>query len=341
MKPAIERFRASLPFTYNLAAKAAVVAADGRVLETTAPGASASIARSVAAVREFFGERWASGDVAVLNDPDRGATHVCQLTAIAPLFRNGKITQWGVMRANLPDMGGWHTGGYSPQAVDRWAEGARFEPAKLLLGGRVRREVADLLSLNSRTPVATRRLALALAEGALKLGAADESTYAAELATSLAGRDGAGKAAVRTPTGIASPGDISVRISGGSKLKVEVTAPAVSAHPINLGAAASSDIVLSAVIEALNLEPKTGALLELLDIRLGQGMLSARVPACVGIGRETSGAALHAACTQALSSKDTEAWLARETAGRLDWATGQLDGRSQAALLAAEMEASR
>jgi N-methylhydantoinase B/oxoprolinase/acetone carboxylase alpha subunit len=335
MKSVIEQFGAALPFSFNLAAKAAVVSNDERVLWASEPGSAPSLARSVAAAREFFGTRWQAGDVSVSNDPDRGATHVCQLTAVAPLTSEA----WGVMRANLPDIGGWCPGGYSPQAIDRWAEGARFEPAKLFLAGKARREVADLLSLNSRTPKATRRVALALAEAVLKLEPTD--SYDADRAkarAAIAGKQGTGTAAITTPAGIASPGEVAVRIaSTGGKLSVQVTAPAVSAAPINLGEAASRDIVMSAVAAALGLDTlQSGALVELVDVKLG-GLLAARVPACVGIGRETSGAALYAACTTALNGQKV-AWRPHDAAGEVDWATGQLSAKSVAALLAAERQ---
>jgi hypothetical protein len=333
MESVIEQFRASLPFSFNLGAKAAVVANDGRVIWATDPGSAPSLSRSVAAAREFFGERWQAGDVSVSNDPDRGATHVCQLTAVARLSKDA----WGVMRANLPDVGGWCPGGYSPQAVDRWAEGARFEPAKLFLAGRARREVADLLSLNSRTPKATRRLALALGEAVLSLEPQD--MYGADLARARAaipGKQGTGTASIATPAGIASPGEVAVRMaSSGGKLAIEVLAPAVSPAPINLGEAASRDVVLSAVAAALALELQSGALVELVEVKLG-GLLAARVPSCVGLGRETSGAALYAACTQAFNGNGT--WRMRDAAGEIDWSTGRLDAKSVAALLAAERQ---
>lgn len=338
MKSVIEQFRASLPFSYNLAAKAAIVSNDDRVLWASDPGSAPSLSRSVAAAREFFGTRWKAGDVSVSNDPDRGATHVCQLTAVAPLKNN----TWGVMRANLPDVGGWCPGGYSPQAIDRWAEGARFEPAKLFLAGKARREVADLLSLNSRTPKATRRLALALAQAVLELEPNDG--YGADLAKARAaidaldGKQGSASAAITTPSGIASPGVVTVKFAcNGGKLSLQITAPSVSPAPINLGEAASRDIAVSAVAAALGLDTlQSGALVELVDLKLG-GLLAARVPACVGIGRETSGTALYAACIKALNGK-AHRWIPHDAAGEVDWSTGQLSANSVAALLAAERQ---
>ena len=339
MKSAIDQFRGSLPFSVNLAAKAAVVSGDGRVRSITDAGAAASLARCVASAREFFGERWQPGDVSISNDPDRGATHVCQLTAVAPLYRQGKLAAWGAMRSNVFDLGGWCPGGYSPQAIDRWAEAARFEPAKLLLAGKVRREVVDLLSLNSRTPKATRRIAVSLAESVLALDAGGGNSYEADLARARAAlqsvKPGKATAPIATPTGMASPGDIEVRISG--KLTVDLAAPKVSPHPVNLAEATTRDVVLSAVMAALGLEAlQSGALLELVDVK-ASGLLAARVPACVGIGRETAGAALHAACVQALGQQKP-AWRPRDAAGELDWSTGQLSAQSVAALFAAERQ---
>src|SRR5690242_13024036 len=103
MKRAIEAFLSSVPSRLNLAAKAAVMSVDGRIVRITSPAAAASMARSIAAVRESFGERWSDGDVAVLNDPDRGATHVCQLTAVAAIHRKGAIQGWAALRANAID----------------------------------------------------------------------------------------------------------------------------------------------------------------------------------------------------------------------------------------------
>jgi N-methylhydantoinase B/oxoprolinase/acetone carboxylase alpha subunit len=350
MKSAIEQFRASLPFTFNLAAKAAVVSNEGRVLSVSG-GCAPSMARSIAAARDFFGERWQAGDVSISNDPDRGATHVCQLTAVAPLYRQDQVIAWGALRSNVVDLGGWCPGGYSPQAIDRWAEAARFEPAKLLLGGKVRREVADILSLNSRTPKATRRVALSLAESVLRLDPRASNSHGADLARAraaldaLGAKEGHGNAPITVPAGMTSPGEIAVRlIAGKGRLKLEATAPAASSHPINLGEAASRDIVLAAVSAMLGLQTlQSGALLELVDVQLG-GLLAARVPSCVGIGRETSGAALYAACAKAAAgiagrtASGDSTWLNEELAGEIDWTTGQLSAKSAAALLAAESQ---
>src|SRR5690606_15484007 len=107
-------------------------------------------------------------------------------------------------------LGGWMIGGYSPQAVDRWAEAARFVPAKVLLAGKERRELLDLLQLNSRTPKATKRLALAIAHAASGLdGHVDlmdyrrrfetETTYWSNLIRGLSGKSEKATCTVKIP----------------------------------------------------------------------------------------------------------------------------------------------
>lgn len=358
MKSVIEGFRASIGSRLNLAEKAAVMDGEGQIVGISAPGSAASMGRAVDSTREFFGPRWAEGDVAVLNDPDRGATHVCQLTAVAPIYQRSSIVGWAALRANAFDLGGWHAGGYSPQAVDRWAEAARFEPAKILLGGKVRREVVDLLSLNSRTPKATRRLALQLAEHALKLAKSEspvewQASFAAELSrvhsaiALLSGQMAQASAEIAVPEGWTTPGRISVRMSHmADQLRVEVASPSVSPRPLNLCRATSEDVIASAIATCLGLaDLQTGALAAALDVQIADGMAAARLPACVGIGRETTGAALFDACSRAAaqlvgraaagSAKD---WLKAEVIGELDWSTGRLGAKTTAALLATETE---
>lgn len=359
MKRAIDALIGSLPSRLNLAAKAALMHRDGRIVGITAPGAAPSMARSIDAVRQFFGASWTDGDVAVLNDPDRGATHVCQLTAVAAIYRAGAIDGWAALRANALDFGGWHPGGYSPQAVDRWAEGARFEPARILLADKARREVVDLLALNSRTPKATRHLALQLAHGALSLGRSEsprpwEERYAAELSQvrrrigALPRQTAEGSVDIAVPQGAASPGRIAVTISPAEeRLKILVAAPSVSARPVNLGQAMSEDIVATAVAASLDMAHfETGALASVLDVQIAPGMAAARLPACVGLGRETTGAALFNACAGALArlgGRDqagtmAKQWLDQEVIGALDWASGRLGAPAVSALLATETE---
>src|SRR4249919_1937507 len=60
---------------------------------------------SVCAVREAFDLR--PGDVALLNDPFRGGTHLPDITAVAPVFGRGKKASFYLAnRAHHADVGG-------------------------------------------------------------------------------------------------------------------------------------------------------------------------------------------------------------------------------------------
>ena len=108
---------------------------------------------------------------------DAGAVNACEIIAVAPVHSSDGLVGWSVVRGRVPDFGGWEPGGYSPQAVDRWAEGARIEPVKLIANGNYRREVTDLLRLNSRTPATTLRNIQQLAKAAVELGRAYTGDY--------------------------------------------------------------------------------------------------------------------------------------------------------------------
>ncbi|WP_198083861.1 hydantoinase B/oxoprolinase family protein [Variovorax sp. E3] len=359
MKTVIDKLNAALQGGFNVAAKAAVMHADGRMVATWPGDAAPSLAASISTVQEFFGDDWQDGDVAILNDVNQGATHGSQLTAVAPRFGGGKISGWTASRVNVPDLGGWLPGGYSPQAVDRWAEAARFVRAKLLRAGRERREVSDLLRLNSRTPKATRHLALAAANAALELGrvaspsdfeqawSLDSATLVEKLQR-VAGKVATASSKVALPAGWAALEDIKVEVYAlGERLRIVTSGPAHSWLPVNLGEHASRDLVVAAVAAVLGAQRvETGALASLIEVQIQGELLAAPTAAGVGLGRETTGAALHAATCEAAATvlgrhapKDAmQAWLRRETVGALDWSTGKLDADSASRLLSIESE---
>ena len=152
---AITGYERSLGLPWSVHAKAGLFAADGRTLAATAASA-ASLGATVRAIADFFADDWAPGDAAITNDQDSGATHVAEMTLVRPLWpagsTGGKPAAFAIVRADIPDFGGWHLGGYSPQAIDRWAEGGRIVPVKVALAGTERREAVETLMLNSRTP---------------------------------------------------------------------------------------------------------------------------------------------------------------------------------------------
>lgn len=95
------------------------------------------------------------GDVAALNDPFRGGTHLPDITLIAPvrLGPDGDSSPLAYLasRAHHSDVGGM-TPGSMPLAREIFQEGLRIPPVLLMEGGRRVEGIWNLLLANVRTP---------------------------------------------------------------------------------------------------------------------------------------------------------------------------------------------
>lgn len=96
---------------------------------------------------------FAPGDVAVLNDPYAGGTHLPDITMVLPVFLPGgaKPAFYVSTRAHHADVGGAFPGSMGP-AREIFQEGLRIPPVHIVRGGAIDREMLDLLLLNVRTP---------------------------------------------------------------------------------------------------------------------------------------------------------------------------------------------
>jgi N-methylhydantoinase B/oxoprolinase/acetone carboxylase alpha subunit len=96
----------------------------------------------------------APGDVAILNDPFRGGTHLPDITAVSGVFLKGsrKPAFFVANRAHHADVGGMSPGSM-PLAREIYQEGIRIPPVLLVRGGRMDRTMLDLILANVRTPV--------------------------------------------------------------------------------------------------------------------------------------------------------------------------------------------
>ena len=106
----------------------------------------ASVAAAVAEFEEFF-----PGDLAVLNDPYRGGTHLPDITMISPIFAGGELCYFVASRAHHADVGGM-TPGSSPLSTELYQEGIIIPPVKLRLSGWMNDGALDLIVANSRNP---------------------------------------------------------------------------------------------------------------------------------------------------------------------------------------------
>ena len=93
------------------------------------------------------------GDVAMLNDPFRGGTHLPDITLVAPVHIRGKRAPdfYVASRAHHADVGGAFAGSMG-LCREIYQEGLRIPPVTLVRGGRMDRDILALLLNNVRTP---------------------------------------------------------------------------------------------------------------------------------------------------------------------------------------------
>jgi len=94
------------------------------------------------------------GDIALLNDPFRGGTHLPDLTVVAPVFidDSSRPSFYLANRAHHSDVGGMSPGSM-PLAREIYQEGIRIPPILIQRAGKMDRPLLDLILANVRTPV--------------------------------------------------------------------------------------------------------------------------------------------------------------------------------------------
>jgi len=107
---------------------------------------------SVSAAREALALE--PGDVALLNDPFRGGTHLPDITAVAPVFLEHprKPSFYLANRAHHADVGGMSPGSM-PMAREIYQEGIRIPPIKIVRAGKIDSDLLGLILANVRTPI--------------------------------------------------------------------------------------------------------------------------------------------------------------------------------------------
>ena len=106
---------------------------------------------SVKAVVESL--RMEDGDMAILNDPYAGGTHLPDITLVQPIFLGDKARPafYVASRAHHADVGGMYAGSMGP-AEEIYQEGIRIPPVLLIRKGVMEHGVLALLLANVRTP---------------------------------------------------------------------------------------------------------------------------------------------------------------------------------------------
>jgi N-methylhydantoinase B len=93
------------------------------------------------------------GDIAILNDPYAGGTHLPDITMVLPVFLPGSAEPafYVSNRAHHADVGGRFAGSMGP-AEEIFQEGIRIPAVRIVRSGKLDREMLDLILLNVRTP---------------------------------------------------------------------------------------------------------------------------------------------------------------------------------------------
>jgi N-methylhydantoinase B len=110
------------------------------------------------------------GDVAILNDPFAGGTHLPDITMILPVFAGGETAPifYVASRAHHADVGGRYPGSMG-LCREIYEEGLRIPPVKLVRGGDTDANVLRMVLNNVRTPE-EREGDLAAQIGACRIG---------------------------------------------------------------------------------------------------------------------------------------------------------------------------
>jgi N-methylhydantoinase B len=126
--------------------------ATGRLLAQAAhiPVHLGSMPASTAAVISHLGVL-NDGDVAIVNDPYTGGSHLPDITVVSPIYFKGERIGYAASRAHHADVGGISPGSMAlSRHIDD--EGHRIPPALLYIAGQVNHAVLDPLLAAVRTP---------------------------------------------------------------------------------------------------------------------------------------------------------------------------------------------
>jgi N-methylhydantoinase B len=101
-------------------------------------------------LRKIDPATYEEGDVLFQNDPLWGNNHLPDCVTAKPIFVNGEIVAYAVVRGHWTDIGGIGPGSYTSVTTDHLQEGLTIPPVKIYKRGRLDEELADLILSNVR-----------------------------------------------------------------------------------------------------------------------------------------------------------------------------------------------
>ena len=124
----------------------------GRMLEQTEyiPVLAFAVQPACEHIIDYFGEDLNPGDVILHNDVYSGGNQNADVAVFKPIFHEGTLIAWAACKGHQADIGGAVAGGYNPEAREVWQEALRITPIKIMEGGKLRKDVWDLIFANIR-----------------------------------------------------------------------------------------------------------------------------------------------------------------------------------------------
>jgi N-methylhydantoinase B len=104
----------------------------------------------IAAIEEMFGADIHDGDAFLANDPYKGNTHVGDIVVARPVFVEGILTFWVMIKAHHADVGAFEPSSCTTAARDVYQEGLQIPPVRIVAAGVPRHDVLELVYANVR-----------------------------------------------------------------------------------------------------------------------------------------------------------------------------------------------
>jgi N-methylhydantoinase B len=111
-----------------------------------------SIPDAMDAVRAEYGDRFAPGDVVILNDPYQGGMHLPDIFMFKPVFKAEHLLGHAVLVAHHNDMGGRVPGSSAADSTEVFQEGLQIPVLKLYERGVRNETLFRLIARNVRVP---------------------------------------------------------------------------------------------------------------------------------------------------------------------------------------------
>lgn len=129
--------------------------AQGNMLEQTEnlPILAFSLAPVCKYILEYYDGDINPGDVIFHNDVFSMGNQNNDVAVFKPIFFDDELVAWSAVKGHQADIGGNVAGGYNPNATEVWQEALRIPPIKIYEGGKLRKDVWDLIFANIRLEI--------------------------------------------------------------------------------------------------------------------------------------------------------------------------------------------